>query len=49
MFLKNYPHYPHKKQRLRVNKRTDVLCTYNKNDVLSKKNEKNIDIQEVKY
>lgn len=47
MFLKNYPHYPHKKVKIRWiilgKKRTNVLWSYNKNVILKKKVRKNID------
>jgi hypothetical protein len=47
MFIKNYPHYPHKKVKIRwiilAQKRTDVLWSYNKNVFSGKKTEKNVD------
>lgn len=48
MFLKSFPHYPHKNIKFgglfEGNKRTDVLYSCNKNYVLSKKSEKEVDI-----
>ena len=47
MFLKIYPHYPHKKVKIRwiilSKKRTTVLWSYNKNDVSEKKIKKYVD------
>lgn len=47
MFAKIYPHYPHKKVKIRWiiwgKKRTDVLWSYNKNRFLNKNIRENID------
>ena len=47
MISKSFPHYPHKKVwklgKFKVNKRTNVLWSYDKNSILSKKIGKRID------